>query len=89
MLVLTCPIAIMMKCAVIPVSGVMRMMVDIYGSVQEGEDKTEDEMTATAVGIIIGVIIVVVAEVAQRTVIVVVAVVAQRIVIVVEQMDGT
>ena len=67
----------MMKSAVIPVSGMMRMMVVIHWSVQEGEDKTEDERTATAVGIIMGeIIVVVVAEVALIT-------------IVVEQMDGT
>ena len=52
-------------------------MVVIHGSMQEGEDKTEDKRTATAMGIIMGEIIVVV-----------VAVVA-LITIVVEQMDGT
>ncbi len=61
----------MMKSAVIPVTGMMRMMVVIHGSMQEGEDKTEDKRTATVVSIIMGeIIVVVVAKVALITILV-------------------
>jgi len=72
----------MMKCAVILVSGVMSTMVVIHGSVQEGEDKTEDERTATAVDIIMAEILVV--EVAWLTTIVEVVACLTTIVVVVQ-----
>jgi hypothetical protein len=80
----------MMKCAVILASGVMRTMVDIHGSVQDGEDKTVI-VVAEVARLTVSVVVV-----ARLTVIVVVVtrltainVVVQVEGAVVEQMDGT